>query len=117
MTAHPSVQVLTHDLHHRRTQQFSANIRFEGASAMVAVTGELDLATAPRLELNLGWCRRTSSSIVLDLSDITFIDLAGLKPILASIHSGHPTSIRSTSKVVRRLLFLIDLESVLPDDR
>lgn len=117
MTDLQSAQVLTKGQLHRREQEFSASIRFEGSSAMVAVTGELDLATAPRLELNLGWCRRTSSSIVLDLSEITFIDLSGLKPVLDSIRSGHPTSIGSTSKVVRRLFSLIDLESLLLGDR
>jgi anti-sigma B factor antagonist len=41
------------------------------------VDGELDVATVPRIELELCWLMRSRASVLLDLTAVTFIDSAG----------------------------------------
>ena len=65
----------------------------EGAVHTIQVEGELDLATAERLERELTRAEATDVlSIVLDLSGLTFIDSTGVRLLLLA-HA------RSTSRV------------------
>jgi anti-anti-sigma factor len=48
---------------------------------VITVVGELDIATAPRLADTLRRAR-TRAPIILDLTGVTFMDCAGLHPIL-----------------------------------
>jgi anti-sigma B factor antagonist len=48
----------------------------------VAVSGELDMATAPQLEDALSDAARDSTAVILDLSGLEFIDSSGLHTIL-----------------------------------
>jgi anti-sigma B factor antagonist len=52
-------------------------------AVVVLVGGELDLLTAPKLSARLdGVIRASTNSIVLDLSDVEFMDSAGLQILL-----------------------------------
>src|SRR5436190_575970 len=54
-------------------------------SHTLALTGELDLATAPDLEaVILSLCSDGACEIVLDLSQVSFLDSSGLRAILSS---------------------------------
>jgi anti-anti-sigma factor len=64
----------------------------------VAVAGELDVATAPTLRALLD----AESVRVVDLSGVTFIDVAGLRVLLERRH----LLVRSPSRPVRRLIEL-----------
>jgi anti-anti-sigma factor len=64
----------------------------------VAVVGELDVATAPTLRALLD----AESVRVVDLSGVTFIDVAGLRVLLERRH----LVVRSPSRPVRRLIEL-----------
>ena len=67
------------------------------------VSGELDLMTASQLHLALGDERID----VVDLSGVTFMDVAGLRPLLtARCVGGRPLLVRHPSPCVRRLLEL-----------
>ena len=46
--------------------------------ALVAVDGGLDLSTVPRWEADVENAARAARTIVLDLSDVDFIDSAGV---------------------------------------
>jgi anti-sigma B factor antagonist len=53
------------------------------AQHQLRLTGELDLASAPALEAAIArLCRDGASEIVLDLSQLTFIDSTGVRTIL-----------------------------------
>jgi anti-anti-sigma factor len=52
--------------------------------AVVAVVGELDLATAPRLSAVLAEMAEPGRVILVDLSDTEFMDCAGLAPLVAA---------------------------------
>lgn len=62
---------------------FSVRVRPERDRVVVALSGELDIATVERVER---WVRalyeRGFSSIALDLRDLTFIDSSGLRLLL-----------------------------------
>jgi anti-anti-sigma factor len=52
-------------------------------SMLVALDGELDIATAPAVDGALAFCLRLDDSpgITLDTAGLTFIDAAGLRPL------------------------------------
>src|SRR5215217_6889228 len=90
-----------------------------GDSLAVRAAGELDIASAPALEDSLLHALESgASSIVLDLTGVTFIDPTGLRVLLwAAAHSdedGDRFRIDSGSAAVRRLLELTHTEPALP---
>src|SRR5689334_7568683 len=46
------------------------------------VRGELDMATAPNLAQRLSELRRSHQAVVLDLDEVRFIDMSGLRVVL-----------------------------------
>lgn len=57
----------------------------------VVPRGELDLATAPELEGWLEDLRRECADVVLDLSEVTFMDSSGLRVLLQARHEARRT--------------------------
>lgn len=51
-------------------------------TALVSVSGELDLATSPRLLVALQEAQHGSGSVILDLRGVSFMDCSGLHAIL-----------------------------------
>jgi len=85
----------------------------------VLVSGELDLATAPRLDAALTRALTDADDLVLDLSNVTFIDSTGLSAILAGVSAsqlnGSSLAISSTlAPQARKLFQLAGMESTLP---
>jgi anti-sigma B factor antagonist len=97
---------------------FAIRITRTSGWCRVMVEGELDLATAPRLELELArleW--RRPRLLLLDPRGLTFMDLTGLRVLLAA-HAraerrGHELAILRGSRVVERLLQLLALDTGL----
>jgi anti-sigma B factor antagonist len=62
---------------------FACTLRDGGLdAAWVHVVGDLDLATAPTLELTLQQAEARAQRVVLDLRELTFIDSAGVHAIV-----------------------------------
>jgi anti-anti-sigma factor len=80
-------------------------------SAVVSVTGELDLATATCLRHRLRQQQDCQAGLVVDLAAVSFIDSSGLLPIL-EVHDalGDRLRLRSVPPTVTRLLTLLKLE-------
>lgn len=57
---------------------FHVNARIERNRVIVTPRGELDLATVPRLEIELVHARSTGRAVVVDLRQLTFMDSTGL---------------------------------------
>jgi anti-sigma B factor antagonist len=51
-------------------------------TAIVRLSGELDIATAPALEEKLGELSQEITQVVLDLRELAFIDSTGLRVVL-----------------------------------
>jgi anti-anti-sigma factor len=83
------------------------------AAGGIAVTGELDLATAPELDLAIAEAGGRSSSVVVDLRGLTFIDSAGVHSLTAGAdaadgHAGHTFRVVPGPERVQRVLRLTD---------
>lgn len=53
-------------------------------AARVHVTGEMDIATAPRLERTLGEAQAQARLVVLDLRELAFMDCSGVHVIVTA---------------------------------
>lgn len=98
-----------------------AQVSRSGSSATVTLTGELDLATAGELrrrvaDLVVG--QSPPDVLVLDLAGLTFVDAAGISALLSAQRAvtayGGQLVLRSPSRLVRRVVRVLDLERVLP---
>lgn len=63
---------------------FELEIRIEGERTRYVPRGELDLATAPELEGRVLGTIREGGSVVLDLSELTFMDSTGVRTVVAA---------------------------------
>lgn len=94
----------------------SVDSRLEDAMLVVRISGELDMATAAVLEDAMKPYRGMHTSVSYNLTDLTFIDCAGLRALLTPA-DGDPLSnlisMTSVSRSVRRLLELLQLQSIL----
>ncbi|MDQ7803568.1 STAS domain-containing protein [Amycolatopsis sp. A133] len=64
---------------------FSATARSSGTGPVVTVTGELDVATAPRLRAEIGGAPLGSGQLlVIDLAGVTFCDSSGISTLIAA---------------------------------
>ena len=86
----------------------------------VRVRGELDLATAPLLGEALRRLRECGEPVLLDLDELAFIDMSGLRAVLAAAQKasgdGGNFAVTEGSSRVRRLIELVRLDGQLPRD-
>lgn len=98
-----------------------------GDAAWVGVTGELDIATAPQLEQTLRKAQLHARRVVLDLGELTFIDCAGIRVVVAASNHGrragaHLVLVRGPTQVDRMFtltgasdaLEIVDLDPIAP---
>jgi anti-sigma B factor antagonist len=86
-----------------------------GRARVVALSGELDLATAGDVARELDDAQRSGAQgIILDLRELTFIDCSGLRVILAAHHgsAGRLTIVKGPARV-QRVFELCDLTDLL----
>lgn len=80
---------------------------------MATISGEIDAASADAFEQRLMPALATSSSVVLDLSEVSFMDSSGLRALMtihADVTSRHGTiELSATSPAVDRLLAVTGL--------
>ena len=86
-----------------------------GAIVQVLVVGEVDLATAPQLHQLLGREPRDGPGIiVVDLSEVTFMDSSGLHALVVA-HEDHGERLGIIlSPPAARLIDLVGLRDTLP---
>ena len=93
---------------------FTVVVEHIDGTVLVCPVGELDLATAPILERVLETLVADPPAIELDLSGITFVDCAGLRPIREALQRASPSSTRvrvsGARPMVRRVLELTGLD-------
>jgi anti-anti-sigma factor len=99
----------------------STRVTRRGSTVQVALCGELDLATAAALRSCLVPLVKQDpppERLVLDLSDLTFLDASGISALLTVQRlfaaRGGELVLRSPSRLVRRVVKVLDLEQVLP---
>lgn len=96
---------------------FEVNVRHARDRVIVELTGELDLATAPRLRDRLAVLSEDGHDrITLDLTDLDFIDSTGLSVLVMAYtraeSSGGGMIVRNPSSAVMRIFEITGLASV-----
>jgi anti-anti-sigma factor len=98
---------------------FSVSVDEQPDRIVIAVGGELDLATAPQLEETLLPCLRDGRHAVLDLRALDFMDSTGVRVIVAAHlaaqeHGGRFVLVRAAQDgAVGRVLEISGLDGVL----
>ena len=85
-----------------------------GRRAHVTVRGELDIAGAPALERALVEQTRMGRTVVLDLRELTFIDVTGLRLLLRTIADARRDGIEFAVVAGPRVERLLDLCGLTP---
>jgi anti-anti-sigma factor len=99
---------------------FGARSQENDGVATIALTGELDMATAPILSDSLApFDGNGVSTIILDLHDLTFIDSSGLLAFLEArrraMSNGHRVLLSGASPSARRLFELTGTQFLLDE--
>jgi anti-anti-sigma factor len=102
--------------------QLRVTITIDGAQLVLAVRGEIDLATAPLLEATIrAAIDQGCTQIRVDAGGVVFMDCAGLRSVLGAAQrlgrNGGDLVIRSPSAQVARLLDLTGMEAIVPVER
>ncbi|MHB1568279.1 MAG: STAS domain-containing protein [Solirubrobacteraceae bacterium] len=96
--------------------QFRAEVHYEGETAVVALSGELDLASAASFERTLEEIAGYPA-VVLDLEDLEFIDSTGLTCLVKAHQraqdAGQSLTLLRPDAQARRLLKLTGLDERL----
>jgi anti-sigma B factor antagonist len=102
---------------------FDVTIEQRGGAVHLAMTGELDISTAPRLEDDL---RRIEAErpelVVLDLANLSFMDSTGLRILITADararEEGRRLAIVQGNEMVQRVMRLTRLDerlNIVPD--
>ena len=66
-----------------RASRFEIRSELEGDTARLTVTGEIDIATAPRVEEAIATVlAQGASAVIVDLSRLAFVDSSGLRMLI-----------------------------------
>jgi len=99
-------------------QPFSVIVSTDGDRSTVALRGELDLSGVDRARQAIEEAEAAASPLlVLDLSELEFIDSTGLEVLLRAARRAHDDGrrliVRRPSRYVRRLLELTAIDQSL----
>ena len=92
--------------------EFSVAVEPKGAHVVVKVRGELDAVTARQLSVELA-ARDNSRDLVIDLSELTFVDSSGVH-VLAHACAENGTRLVCPNGITRRVLELLSFSEVAP---
>jgi len=81
---------------------------------VVQITGEIDQASAPRLEATLGLL---DGPLVIDCSELRFIDAAGLSVLVKASREHDGVKLRNVSPYLQELIAAAKLSHALRVDR
>ena len=85
-----------------------------GGATIVAVAGEVDLATAPELRAAL---MAVPGDLTVDMAEVSFMDSTGLSALITAqkhtVGSGHRFTVTNESDLVARTMELTGLYDVL----
>jgi len=87
----------------------------QGAT-VVAFTGEVDLESSPVAREILLKCLESTSKVIVDLSEVTYIDSSGVASLVEALQAakknGSQFSLAAVSEPTRRVLELARLDKV-----
>ena len=93
----------------------TATVLTEHGLTILRLTGELDLATVNDLQETVAaLVDRAPEHLIVDLSDVTFMDSSGIALLLQVSQRLPRTELRNPSPLIRRVLDLTALTEILP---
>ena len=93
---------------------FSLDVARTEASAIVTVSGELDMRTGPWLAEELRRQQRCGLPVILDLERVEFMDCSSLRVLVSASEASEPRlRVTPGSEQVRKLLALTGVDSLL----
>jgi anti-sigma B factor antagonist len=101
------------------TPSFAMHERSDERGAVrLSLSGELDLAVADRLRSRLQQLARAHPTVILDLSDLQFIDSTGLHVLITNLnqatHNGWQLRIDpNLTSPVRRVVEIVGIDHIL----
>jgi anti-sigma B factor antagonist len=99
-------------------EYFRVTVENEGPSHKVTLEGELDLAVSAGLAAQI--VGSTGSTVIVDLSGLTFISAAGITAILDARNrieeQGHRLILHGAEGMVRKVFQIVELDWLLSDD-
>lgn len=100
----------------RVVPEFNVSTRVLDRAAVVVVRGELDLFTGRVLSDSVRCHNGRYERMIFDLTDLSFIDVAGFRALLECVDEVRVMTIRSPSPAVRRLLEILERDSLIEDE-
>lgn len=94
---------------------FAIVVCHEHGRPVVRLSGDFDLLNAPTLADALNALSEVGEHrVLLDLSDVTFIDSSGVAALLEALHRGVQVEIADSSPIVRRVLEVSGVAELFP---
>ena len=98
-------------------RSFTTRAESSGDSVVVHVEGDIDVATSDRLSDDMAELVDTGPNLILDLTDVPFMDTVGISALLAArnalVDHGGSFAVRNPSSSVRRALDVTGLAALL----
>ncbi len=92
----------------------------DGGERVIRLVGELDIQSTPELERALLRARPAGQRVVLDLSELKFMDSTGLRVLLAAREAAEQgrweIRLRAVPPNIRRLFDITGLHEALPPE-
>ena len=96
---------------------FGLEVDQDGGVTVVAVSGEIDIAVAGRLESALARASAKGPRVILDLTECSFIDSSGLRAILLAsreLENGRGLAVAAPNSQVLRVLEISRMGDCVP---
>jgi anti-anti-sigma factor len=94
--------------------EFSVAVHPDGACTVLKLSGELDAFTAPRLSAGFAAGSDTGHPIVIDLSELTFIDSGGIHALAVECADQRVALVCPRDHNIARVLEIVDMKRFVP---
>jgi anti-sigma B factor antagonist len=96
---------------------FTVDVRHQDGCAFILLAGELDMATGPVLTQSIDEILHPRpQAVTVDLTELTFVDIAGLRALLAAKHTVTSADARfrllSVSDLTRRVIQIVRFDGL-----
>jgi anti-anti-sigma factor len=82
--------------------------------AVLQLAGELDVSTAPDLSRLIASVEPGCEALVVDLSDLMFIDSQGIRTLMSARYSGQPLALICPRGHISRVLEIVHADRFMP---
>jgi len=101
---------------HHDDEAITVTVQADGDTTVVRVSGDVDVDTSPTLRAAVMplFEQPLPHTVIFDLSDVTFIDSAGLTVFIAVARDGRTVLLRHPSEMLTRVIDATGLSDLLP---